>query len=169
MREGLHLGSLLLPHEILSILTEAVVIAETNDGAILFVFGDEAAAAAHQKEAAPEVEAEPALLEPAQPDSSPAEPVEQLAQAAADLPAKSTPAAQEAEPESAYETTRNRKVKEAVKEAATEHRGKTSGTMRCSSHFCSCKACQASGTTTGLSEYGAGPAHTVKYKVRGHA
>lgn len=67
------------------------VVAETNDGAILFVFGDEAAAAAHQKESP----AEPEL--PAQPESKPAEPkpIEQLKAAATSPPAESKSAAEE--------------------------------------------------------------------------
>ena len=67
------------------------MVAETNDGAILFVFGDEAAAAAHQKESPAELES------PAQPESKPAEPIEQLKAAATSPPAESKSAAEESQ------------------------------------------------------------------------
>ena len=86
--------------------------AETTDGAILFVFGDEAAAAAHQAESPPKVE------EPAEPEPERVEPLKQMRSAA-----QSPPAAQEAasEPEAAYEKTRGKKIKEAVMEAKVKH------------------------------------------------
>ena len=92
--------------------------AETNDGAILFVFGDEAAAAAHQAESPSKAE------EPADPKPEHAEPLEQLRSAA-----QSTPAAQEeaSEPEAAYEKTRGKKVKEAVMEAKVKDGAEKSG------------------------------------------
>ena len=92
--------------------------AETTDGAILFVFGDEAAAAAHQTESPSKVE------EPAEPKHEQAEPLEQLKSAA-----QSPPAAQEeaSQPEAAYEKTRGKKVKEAVMEAKVKHGAEKSG------------------------------------------
>lgn len=94
--------------------------AETTDGAILFVFGDEAAAAAHQAESPPKTK-EPAETKPEQ-----AEPLEQLKSAA-----QSPPAAQEeaSEPEAAYEKTRGKKVKEAVMEAKGKHGSGKSGVL----------------------------------------
>ena len=119
------------------VLTGDTTTAETSDGTILFVFGDEAAAAAHQKESTPEPEPEPEeASEPepepaAQPDSKPAEPIVQLAAAAASPPAESpAAAAEEAEPEAAYEEARGTKVKEAVKEKPLKEGAETSG-MHC--------------------------------------
>ena len=110
------------------------VVAETNDGAILFVFGDEAAAAAHEKQSASEPE--PAQKPAAQQESKAAEPVEQLAAAAASPPAETAPAAEDGEPEAAYEKTRGKKIKEAVKQAPVKHDAKTSGAHSTnSSHF----------------------------------
>ena len=86
------------------------VIAETNDGSILFVFGDEAAAAAHQKES-------PA----SQPTAKPEEPAEQPS-----APAESN-AVEAAQPEAEYEKARGKKFKEAVKEAKVKDGAKTSG------------------------------------------
>ena len=109
-------GSQPLHHDVL--VSHCSMTAETNDGAILFVFGDEAAAAAHQTESPPKVE------EPAEPKHEQAEPLEQLKSAA-----QSPPAAQEeaSEPEAAYEKTRGKKVKEAVMEAKVKHGAEKSG------------------------------------------
>ena len=52
---------------------------------------------------------------------------EQLAAAAATPSAESQSAAKEAEPEAAYEQTRSKKVKEAVKEETVSHGAETSG------------------------------------------
>ena len=92
--------------------------AETTDGAILFVFGDEAAAAAHQTGSSSKAK------EPAEPKPEQAEPLEQLRSAA-----QSPPAAQEEgpEPEAAYERTRGKKVKEAVMEAKVKDGAEKSG------------------------------------------
>ena len=105
-----------LHHDVL--VSHCSMTAETTDGAILFVFGDEAAAAAHQTESPPKVE------EPAQPKHKQAEPLEQLKSAA-----QSPPAAQEeaSQPEAAYEKTRGKKVKEAVMEAKVKHGAEQSG------------------------------------------
>ena len=86
------------------------VIAETNDGSILFVFGDEAAAAAHQKES-------PA----SQPTAKPEEPAEQPS-----APAESK-AVEAAQPEAEYEKARGKKVLKTVKEAKVKDGAETSG------------------------------------------
>jgi hypothetical protein len=102
-------GGLIRPADTCSSMHLVPAIAETNDGSILFVFGDEAAAAAHKKSSATQPTAEPE--EPAEQPSAPVE-------------SKGVEAAQ---PEAQYEKARGKKVKEVVKEANVKDGAETSG------------------------------------------